>query len=92
MSSDNPSPRRYWYRPSEGYESRSQRRLKQDLGVDEAAVEAILRLRSQVIELQSRIRQLEVELIAQNSSQQLRLARFREVYSEATWIEWDFRG
>ena len=87
MIPENPSPKRYWYGPSEGYESRSQRRLQDDLGVDEAAAEAILRLRSQVLELQSYIRRLEAELIAQYASQQLRLARYREVYYEAIWIE-----
>jgi len=91
MASENTSPKRYRYDPSEGYESRSQRRLKQDLGVDEAAVEAILCLRSQVIELQSRIRQLEAELASQSSSQQSRLAHYREVYYEATWIELEFQ-
>ena len=60
---------------------------KDDLGVDEAAAETILHLRSQVIELQSHIRQLEAELTAQDASQHLRLARYREVYYEATWIE-----
>jgi len=92
MASENTSPKRYWYGPSEGYEARSQRRLKDDLGVDEDAAEAILRLRSQIIGLQAHIRQLEVELTAQNSSQQLRLARYREVYYEATWIELEFHG
>ena len=58
MIPDNPSPKRYWYGPYEGYETRSQRRLQDDLGVDEAAAEVILRLRSQVIELQSHVRQL----------------------------------
>ena len=87
MASENTSPKRYRYGPSEGYELRSQRRLKDDLGVDEAAAEAILHLRSQVIELQSHIRQLEAELTAQNASQHMRLARYREVYYEATWIE-----
>jgi hypothetical protein len=91
MIPENTSSRRYWYRPSEGYESRSQRRLKKDLGVDEAAAEAILRLRSQVIELQSRIRQLQAELTVQSASQQMRLARYREVYYEATWIELEFQ-
>ena len=47
----------------------------------------ILRLRNQVLELQSRIRLLEAELTVQVASQQLRLARYREVYYEATWIE-----
>ncbi len=87
MNNENSAPKRYWYGPYEGYESRSQRRLQEDLGADEAAVEAILHLRSQVIELQSQIRRLEAELNAHSASQQLRLARYREVSYEATWIE-----
>jgi hypothetical protein len=91
MIPENISPKHYWYRPAEGYESRSQRRLQADLGVDEAAAETILHLRSQVIALQSEIRQMEAELTAQVASQQLRLARYREVYYEATWIELEFQ-
>jgi hypothetical protein len=87
MISKNPSPKKYWYGLYEGYESRSQRRLQKDLGVDEAATEAILHLRRQVIELQAHIRQLEAELTAQVDSQHTRLARYREFYYEATWLE-----
>ncbi len=87
MISETTSQKRYRYAPYEGYESRSQRRLQEDLGIDEAAVETILHLRSQVIELQSHIRRLEAELIAQRVNQQMRLARYREVYYEATWLE-----
>lgn len=87
MIPENPPPKKYWYGLYEGYESRSQRRLQNDLGIDEAAAEMILHLRSQVVELQSRLRQLETELIAQQTSQQVRLTRYREVYYEATWIE-----
>ena len=87
MIPENPSPKKYWYRPYEGYEARSQRRLQKDLGVDEAAAEAILHLRRQVVELQSHIRQLETELTAQVDSQQFRLARYREIYYEAVWME-----
>ena len=87
MKSENSSQKRYLYGPYEGYELRCQRRLKADLGVDEAAAEAILHLRRQVIELQSHLRQLEAELTAQHASQQVRLARFRETYYEATWVE-----
>ncbi len=90
MIPENPSPKRYWYGPYEGYESRGQRRLQDDLGVDEVAAETILRLRSQVIELQSHIRRLEAELTAQYASQHMRLARYREVYFEATWIEQEY--
>ena len=87
MIPENPPPKKYWYSPYEGYESRSQRRLKNDLGVDEAAAEAILHLRRQIVELQSHIRQLEAELTVQVDSQHTRLARYSEVYYEATWIE-----
>jgi len=87
MIPENSSPKRYWYGPYEGYESRGVRRLQNDLGVDEAAAEAILHLRSQVIELQAQIRRLEAELTAQYASQHMRLARYQEIYYEATWIE-----
>ncbi len=87
MIPDNPSPKQYWYGPYEGYETRSQRRLQDDLGVDEAAAEVILRLRHQVIELQSHVRQLEAELSTQYAGQHMRLARYREIYYEAIWIE-----
>jgi hypothetical protein len=87
MIPENPPPKKYWYSPYEGYESRCQRRLKKDLGVDEAAAETILHLRKQVIGLQSHIRQLEAELSTLNESEDMRLARYREIYYEATWIE-----
>lgn len=90
MIPENPSAKRYWYDPSEDYESRSQRRLQDDLGVDEAAAEVILHLRSQVLELQAQIRRLQAELTAQYTSQHMRLARYREVYYEATWIELEY--
>ena len=92
MIPENSSPKRYWYGPYEDYESRSQRRLQDDLGVDQATAEVILRLRSQVIELQSHIRRLEAELTAQYASQHMRLARYRDVYYEATWIELEIQG
>jgi hypothetical protein len=91
MIPKNPSPNRYWYGPSEGYESRSQRRLQDDLGIDETAAEMILHLRSQVIELQSQIRQLEAELATQYAGQHMRLARYREISYEATWIDVEFQ-
>jgi hypothetical protein len=59
MSPANPPLKRYSYAPYEGYESRSQRRLHDDLGADKAAAEAILHLRRQVIELQSQLRQMQ---------------------------------
>ena len=91
MIPENPSAKLYSYGRYEGFESRSQRRLQDDLGMDEAAADTILHLRRQVVELQSQVRQLEAELAAQSASQYLRLAHYREVYFEATWIEVEFQ-
>ena len=91
MSPKNSSKKSYHYVPSEGFELRSRLRLQRDIGVDQAAAEAILHLRSQVMELQDQIRALEVELGAQQASQQIRLATYREIYEEATWIELEFQ-
>lgn len=38
-----------------------------------------------------RLRQMESELIAQQTSQQLRLTRYREVYYKATWMELEIK-
>ena len=81
MTPENTSRKRYWYGQYEGYELRSQHRLQKDLGIDEAAAETILHLRSQVMELQDQIRALEVELGAQHASQQIRLAPYRDSHS-----------
>jgi hypothetical protein len=91
MIPENPSAKQYRYGRSEGYESRSQRRLHDDLGIDQAAAETILHLRRQVVELQAQLQQLQAELAAQSASQNMRLARYRDVYYEATWIEVEFQ-
>ena len=91
MIPENPSTKQYRYGRSEGYESRSQRRLQDDLGIDQAAAETILHLRRQVVELQAQVQQLQAELAAQSASQNMRLARYRDVYYEATWIEVEFQ-
>ena len=91
MTPENPSAKQVRFGRSEGYESRSQRRLRDDLVINEAAAETILHMRRQVIELQSHIRQLEAELSAQYAGQHIRLTHYREDYYEATWIEVEFQ-
>lgn len=83
----NKFQKRYWYKSYEGYEARCQRRIQEDLGFDASVAETILNLRSQVIELQAHIRQLETELNAQFAGQNIRLAPYRKVYNDAIWIE-----
>ena len=90
MTPGNETRISYHYGQFEGYELRCQRRLQNDLGVDEATAQTILRLRRQIIELQSQIRQLETELAIQRTNQDVRLASYRTVIYEATWIETDF--
>ena len=91
MDPENASTKRYRFGQYEGYELRSQRRLQEDLGIDEVGAEVIVQLRNQIIELQSRVRRLESELSVQHTSEQRRLARYREIYYEATWIEMEFQ-
>jgi hypothetical protein len=89
MMPENKFKNRLNYGPYEGFESRCRRRLQIDLGMDEAAAEAILHLRSQVVELQNQIHQMEIELAAHNAGQEVRLSHYRNVYYEAAWMEMD---
>ncbi len=91
MNPENPPLKRYSFGPYEGYESRSQRRLHDDLGADKAGAEVILHLRRQVLELQSQLRQVEAELNTLRACQEMRFADMREIVFEATWMELDFQ-
>ncbi|MDX9992102.1 MAG: hypothetical protein RBS68_08640 [Anaerolineales bacterium] len=85
------SKNKYWYGPHQDEELRCRRRIQNDLGLNQAAAETVLRLRRQVIELQSQMRQLQAELDAQLANENMRLARYRQVYSEAVWIEFEIQ-
>ncbi|MEI7848939.1 MAG: hypothetical protein WCK35_24280 [Chloroflexota bacterium] len=86
MISENKNPKRYFYSHYAVFDSRSQRRLRFGLGFNLAAAESILHLRCQVVELNKRLHQMEIELADQMDSQQLRLAPYLEIYDEAVWI------
>jgi hypothetical protein len=60
-------------------------RLKEDLGLDEEAVEVILNLRKQVTALQSRLHQLESTLEIYQVGVGSRLTSYRQVFYEADW-------
>lgn len=91
MNPQDSSPNRFWYGQFEGYESRCQKRLKENLGIEQDAAELILNLRRQVVALQSHIYELETELVDLKASLLLRLANNRDVFFEATWIEVEFQ-
>ncbi len=67
---------------------RRAQRLRENLGLDEEAVEVILSLRRQLMELQSEMQALELELNQQRHRHARRMETFR-VYYEATWRELD---
>jgi hypothetical protein len=87
MSQNPPQERRYILRQAEAFEQRCRRRLREDLGVNPAGVDVILQMRSQMLELQARVRQLEAELSMRKAGRSGRLARFRETFFEETWYE-----
>jgi hypothetical protein len=62
-------------------------RLKEDLGLDEDALEVILNLRNQITVLQARLRTLEGDIEIYRSSYHARLTRYRQAYYEAEWEE-----
>ena len=60
-------------------------RLKEDLGLDEEAVEVILNLRNQVTALQTRLHRLESTLEIYQTGSGSRLTSYRQVFYEADW-------
>lgn len=73
-------------------EHRYRRRLKETLGINSAGIEVILRLRSQVIELQAQVHQLEAELATRRAGQDTHLVQYREACYEASWYVVDAEG
>lgn len=73
LQPDDPAYERCW------------QRLKEDLGLEDEAVEIILSLRNQVTVLQSRLRRLESTLEIYQVRRGARLTRYREVFQEADW-------
>jgi hypothetical protein len=61
--------------------------LRETLGTNAAGVEVILRLRHQVIALQTRVHQLEAELAMLEAGQNTRLIQHRMTCLEASWHE-----
>jgi hypothetical protein len=68
-------------------ECRYRRRLRETLGINPAGIEVVLRLRNQVVELQARVHQLEVELAIRRARQDTHLVQYREACYEALWYE-----
>ena len=73
--------------PQDAAYDRCCQRLRDDLGVDDEAVEIIVSLRNQVMILQARLRALESTLEIHQVRHTTRLTSYREVFQEADWEE-----
>ena len=67
---------------------RSMRRMRDELGINAAGIEVIMRLRSQIVELQQQVAEMERMMNAHATRHQTRLASYRSILIEATWREW----
>ena len=83
---DNKSTSKTLHPDDPAYE-RCLQRLKEDLELDDEALEVILNLRNQVTFLQTRLRTLETTMEIYESAHGSRLTRYRQVYYEAEWEE-----
>ena len=82
---DNKSTASNVLQPENAAYDRYRQRLKEDLGLDDEAVEIIVNLRNQVMILQTRLRTLESTLEIYQVRRGTRLTRYREVFQEADW-------
>ena len=82
---ENKSPTSKVLEPEDPAFDRYCQRLKDDLGMDDEAVEIIVNLRNQVMILQTRLRTLESTLEIHQVRHTTRLTGYREVFQEADW-------
>ena len=75
--------------PDDPAYERCLQRLKDDLGLEEDALEVILNLRNQVTMLQARLHTLEADINIYKTSYGSRMARYRQIVYEAEWEETD---
>jgi len=66
-------------------DERCRQRLNEELGIDDESVEVIMNLRSQVIALQERLRELESVLETYQAGHNSRFIKYRQVFYEADW-------
>ena len=66
-------------------DERCRQRLNEDLELDEESIEVIMNLRSQVVALQQRLREMESMLETYRSGYSSRLIQYRQVFYEADW-------
>lgn len=73
--------------PGDPAYERCLQRLKEDLSLDDEALEVILNLRNQVAVLRARLQTLEADIKVYESIYSSRITRYRQVFYEAEWEE-----
>lgn len=73
--------------PQDPAYERCLQRLKEDLGLEDEALEVILNLRNQVTVLRARLRTLEADIKIYESNYGSRMTHYRQVFYEAEWEE-----
>ena len=66
-------------------DERCRQRLSEELEMDDESIEVIMNLRSQVIALQQRLREMESMLETYQAGYNSRLIKYRQVFYEADW-------
>lgn len=77
----------FFYSEGEDFDEACRRRLRDELGVNPAGIDVILNMRSQILEMQVRMRQMEAELAAHRSKMEHRMGQYRREIFEAYWYE-----
>ena len=76
---------RFVHLQTDELDERCRQRLNEELGIDDESIEVIMNLRSQVISLQQRMREVESMLETYQSGYNSRLIKYRQVFYEADW-------
>lgn len=73
--------------PDDPAYERCLQRLKEDLGLDNEALEVIIHLRNQLAQLQLRLQALETDIQIYQSNDGSRRTRYQQIFYEAEWEE-----
>lgn len=66
-------------------DERCRQRLNEELEIDDESIDVIMNLRSQVITLQQRLRDMESMLQTYQAGYNSRLIKYRQIFYEADW-------
>jgi hypothetical protein len=75
------------HNPDGDSQERCRRRLWEVLEINPEGIEVVLRLRQQVMGLQSELRELQAQLSAYRAAQHIRIDQYRLSFDEMAWLD-----